>query len=191
MRRLILGFVSFGLLAGALGATALPVAASTSRPTIVGIASTTPGFETLTAAVVCTGLAPALSGSQQLTVFAPTNSAFAKLGLNAGNVCAALPKATLTNILLYHVTPGSRFASSLLPDEGERTTVRTLLSGQTFKINSTGRIRTSSGGTSQIVATDIRASNGVIHVVDSVLIPGVAKGDGDGDDNEGDQQGEH
>ena len=188
MRRLILGFVSFGLLAGALGATALPVAASTSRPTIVGIASTTPGFETLTAAVACTGLAPALSGSQKLTVFAPTNSAFAKLGLDAGNVCT-LPKATLTNILLYHVTPGSRFASSLLPDEGERTTVRTLLSGQTFKINSTGRIRTSSGGTSQIVATDIRASNGVIHVVDTVLLPGAPKGDGD--DNEGDQQGEH
>lgn len=173
MKRLVIGLFA-GLLAAA-GTGSLPVAASGGSPTIVGIASATPAFSTLTAAVVCTGLVPTLNGRRHYTVFAPTNAAFAKLGLNASNVCSALPKATLTNILLYHVTPGARLAKSVLPRRaGQWRTIETLLDDQSFRVNSQGMIRTSSGGSGQIVTANIRASNGVIHVIDSVLIPGTA-----------------
>lgn len=176
MKRLVIGLLA-GLLA-IVGAGSLPVAASSGSPTIVGIASSTPAFSTLTAAVVCTGLAPTLNGRRHYTVFAPTNAAFAKLGLNASNVCSALPKATLTNILLYHVTPGTRLAKSVLPRHpGQWRTIETLLDDQAFQVNSQGMIRTSSGTSSRIVQANVRASNGVIHVIDSVLIPGAAGND--------------
>ena len=180
MRRIFVGLFA-GLIAAALGSGSLPVAASEGSQTIVGIAASNPDFSTLVAAVSCTGLAPALNGSTRHTVFAPTNEAFAKLGLNASNVCTALPKATLTNILLYHVTNGTRLANRVLPQGEQRTrTIGTLLDDQSFKVNRAGTIFTSSGGTSQIVATNIVASNGVIHVVNTVLIPG-APSDQEGD----------
>ncbi len=171
MKRLVAGFFAAAL--AAVGAGSLPVAASSGAPTIVGIASSTPAFSTLTAAVVCTGLAPTLNGTSHYTVFAPTNDAFAKLGLNAGNICSAVPQATLKNILLYHVTEGNRYAKSVLPRRpGRWHAIETLLDDQAFQVNSQGMIYTSSGGTSRIVEANIRASNGVIHVIDSVLIPG-------------------
>jgi uncharacterized surface protein with fasciclin (FAS1) repeats len=186
MRRIFVGAFA-GIIAAALGSGSLPVAASGGSPTIVGIAVSNPDFSTLVAAVSCTGLVPALNGTSKYTVFAPTNEAFAKLSLNASNVCTALPKATLKNILLYHVTKGTRLAKSVLPREsGETREIRTLLAGQSFEVNSAGVITTSSGGTSKIVAANIRASNGVIHVIDSVLIPG-ANGDQDGE-HEGDNR---
>jgi len=185
MRRIFLATIA-GFLATAVGTAALPAYASAPSQTIVGIASTTPGFETLTAAVTCTGLVPALNGTKRYTVFAPTNDAFAKLGLNASNVCSALPTATLKNILLYHVTRGTRVAKSLVPTEADETeTVNTLLDDQSFEVNSKAMILTSSGGSSQIVATNIRASNGVIHVIDTVLMPG-----SDVDQQDGGDQGE-
>ena len=165
------------ILAVSIGFSSVPAAAS--APTIVGIASTTPGFETLTSAVVCTGLAPTLNGSRNYTVFAPTNAAFAKLGLNAGNVCSAVPKATLKQILLYHVVNGARYARNILPRNGRYRSVQTVL-GQHFWVNRAGTIYTTSRGTSQIVTPNITASNGVIHVVNSVLVPNLA-GDNDGD----------
>ena len=180
MRRLFVGLFA-GLIAAALGSGTLPVAASGSSQTIVGIAVSNADFSTLVAAVSCTGLVPALNGTAKYTVFAPTNEAFAKLGLSASNVCTALPRATLTNILLYHVTSGKRLAKRVLPREaGETREIRTLLAGQSFEVNSAGVITTSSGGTSKIVVTNIRASNGVIHVIDTVLLPG-ANGEQEGD----------
>ena len=185
MRRIFVGLFA-GLIAAALGSGSLPVAASGGSQTIVGIAASNPDFSTLVAAVSCAGLVPALNGTRRYTVFAPTNEAFAKLGLNASNVCAALPKATLTNILLYHVTNGTRLANSVLPKGGHRTrTIETLLDDQSFKVNRTGTIFSSSGATSQIVATNIMASNGVIHVIDTVLIPGA------GGDQEGERGGDN
>ncbi|MEP6753358.1 MAG: fasciclin domain-containing protein [Candidatus Dormiibacterota bacterium] len=182
MRRIFVGLFA-GLIAAALGSGAVPVAASGSSQTIVGIAVSNPDFSTLVAAVSCTGLVPALNGTAKYTVFAPTNEAFAKLGLNASNVCSALPRATLKNILLYHVTAGTRLAKRVLPREaGETRELRTLLEDQSFEVNRAGVITTSSGSTSKIVATNIRASNGVIHVIDSVLIPGANS------DREGDQE---
>lgn len=185
MRRIFVGLFA-GLIAAALGSGSLPVAASGGPQTIVGIAASNPDFSTLVAAVTCTGLVPALNGSTRYTVFAPTNEAFAKLGLNATNVCTALPKATLTNILLYHVTKGTRLANRVLPREDHQTrTIRTLLDDQSFRVNGKGTIFTTSDSMSKIVATNIVASNGVIHVIDTVLIPGA------GSDQEGEHRGDN
>ena len=131
---------------------------------IVDIASGNPAFSTLTAAVTCTGLAPALSRKGQFTVFAPTNDAFGKLGLDASNVCSALPKAQLTNILLYHVARGARYASDVVASDR----IRMLNKGFTYPSVSNGNAYINNA---QITATDIRASNGVIHVIDTVLMP--------------------
>ena len=169
MRRLFFGAFA-GLIAAALGTGSLPVAASGGSQTIVQIAAGNPDFSTLVAAVTCTGLVPALNGTTKYTVFAPTNEAFAKLNLNASNVCSV---PNLKNILLYHVAPGTRLASSVVPKEaGDRNRIKTLLAHQSFGVSHWGVIRTTSGGTSKITKANIRASNGVIHVIDTVLIPG-------------------
>jgi uncharacterized surface protein with fasciclin (FAS1) repeats len=148
-----------------------PHAASGS---IVGIAVANGNFTTLVAAVGCAdpAVAAALTSGEQLTVFAPTDAAFGALDLNAGNICAALPQAALTQILLYHVEDGRHFSNSVLPKKaGQMKTIDTLL-GQSFMVDSTGSISTASGATTpHIVAANIPATNGVIHVVDAVLIP--------------------
>jgi uncharacterized surface protein with fasciclin (FAS1) repeats len=168
-------------IAGALLAVTVPAATaksvvvppSKSSDTIVAIASGNPVFSTLVAAVGCAdpAVAVALTSGEQLTVFAPTNAAFGALGLTADNICA-LPQGTLTAILLYHVQEGRHFSNSVLPMKpGQSKTIDTLL-GQSFWVDAAGSITTTSGATSpSIVAANISATNGVIHVVDAVLIP--------------------
>ncbi|MEX2182933.1 MAG: fasciclin domain-containing protein [Chloroflexota bacterium] len=160
--------IALGLLAGSLimGLIAAPVSAR-SGPTIVETAiavnADSGEFSTLIAAVVAADLVDALNGKRQFTVFAPTDAAFAKLGLNAGNV-GSLPKATLQNILKYHVTPGSRDSSSVVGSDRIR-----MLNGGFIKPSVTA-----SGAfvnDSKIIAVDISTSNGIIHVIDTVLLP--------------------
>ena len=120
-------------------------------------------FSTLIAAVVRAGLADDLSGSGQRTVFAPTDAAFAELGLDADNI-ATLAVEDLTAILLYHVTSGRLPASSVVAAD------------QLSMANGgTARISTSAGAAfindARIVTTDVEASNGIIHVIDAVLLP--------------------
>jgi uncharacterized surface protein with fasciclin (FAS1) repeats len=164
MRRL-----TSALLAGMLviGLAAAPVAAR-SGPTIVETAiavnADSGEFSTLIAAVVATDLVGTLNGKRQFTVFAPTDAAFAKLGLNAGNIATALDTATLRSILLYHVAPGNRDSGSVL----DASRIRTLNGGFIFPSVKSGAAYVNG---SQIVAADIRASNGVIHVIDTVLLP--------------------
>lgn len=130
---------------------------------IVEIAVANPDFSTLVAAVIAADLVEALSADDQLTVFAPTNAAFAELGLTAENV-GSLPKDALTDILLYHVTPGRRGALSVLFSKrirmlnGDRT--RTRLTREGLFIND-----------ARIVDVNISARNGIIHVIDGVLLP--------------------
>ena len=169
-------------LAGMIFAAVVPVASassvvvppSRSSGTIVGIAVANGNFKTLVAAVGCAdpAVAAALTSGEQLTVFAPNDAAFGKLGLSASNICGTFSQATLTKILLYHVETGRHFSNSVLPMKaGQAKTIDTLL-GQSFKVDSTGTITTTSGATTpHIIAPNIPATNGVIHVVDAVLVP--------------------
>jgi uncharacterized surface protein with fasciclin (FAS1) repeats len=152
----------FALLFGAV-ALPQPAAAQSKPPTIVEIAAGNPNFTTLVAAVQAAGLVDLLNGNRQFTVFAPTNDAFAKLGLNAGNI-GSLPKDQLTAILLYHVAPGERLADSVVNARQIRMMNKQFTQ---VTVNSSGAFINSS----RIIATDIDASNGVIHVIDTVLLP--------------------
>jgi uncharacterized surface protein with fasciclin (FAS1) repeats len=152
-------------------------AADKPTKTIVEIATANGNFTTLLAAVGCAdpAVGKALTGTGKLTVFAPTDAAFAKAGLTKDNICSALPKAALTRILLYHVASGTLLSGKVLPATWDRlTTIRTLR-GQPLWALHNGTLITSSGRTAHIMVKaklfDLLATNGVIHVVDGVLIP--------------------
>jgi uncharacterized surface protein with fasciclin (FAS1) repeats len=167
MRRLITIFTAGAI---ALTIAAVPAMAkqpAKSGPTIVDIAAADDGeFDTLTQLVVQLGLVDALSARGQLTVFAPTDAAFeASLGLTADTVddaIAALGADTVTDIVLFHVARGARYATDVLDSSRIR-----MLNGD-FAFVDAGEVTIDGAG---IIATDIRATNGVIHVVDAVLIP--------------------
>ena len=149
---------------------AVPAASSAAKPAatkdIVATATNAGQFNTLVAAVKAAGLVSALQGKGPFTVFAPTDAAFAKLP--AGTVESLLkdPKA-LANILLYHVISGEVKASAVT----DGLTAKTLQgSPVTFKVMD-GKAMINDAN---ITATDIMASNGVIHVIDSVILPPAA-----------------
>ncbi len=122
-------------------------------------------FKTLVAAVTAAGLVDTLKSAGPFTVFAPTDEAFAKLP--AGTVEALLkdiPK--LTAILTYHVVAGKVLAADVVKLDGkEAKTVQ----GGSVKISTTGGVKLN--GTSNVVTTDILCTNGVIHVIDGVILP--------------------
>jgi uncharacterized surface protein with fasciclin (FAS1) repeats len=131
--------------------------------TIVEVAQSNDDFSTLVQAVVAAGLAETLSGEGPFTVFAPTNAAFE--ALPAGLLEKLLlpeNKETLVKILTYHVVPSKVMAADVMA--GDVTTVE----GSTFEISTEGGVKVN---TSNVTATDVAASNGVIHVIDAVLVP--------------------
>lgn len=130
---------------------------------IVDVAAGNKDFSTLVAAVQAAGLVETLKGSGPFTVFAPTNEAFGKLP--AGTVESLLKpenKAKLVAILTYHVVPGKVMAADV--KAGEVKTVQ----GSMAKISVDGGVKIDGA---KVVATDVAASNGVIHVIDSVILP--------------------
>merc|ERR1719150_2179181 len=136
--------------------------------TIAGTAAATPALSTLLAAVKAAGLAGTLSGEGDFTVFAPTNDAFAKLP--EGTIPTLLNpenKATLAGILLRHVLP-NRIEAGQIP-EGS-TSVKTV-GGEDIVVTKQGaRVSIkSSAGVANVIATDIKTSNGVVHLVDTVF----------------------
>lgn len=135
------------------------------------VASKPEHFSTLLAALEKAELVDALNGRKQYTVFAPDNAAFdaaAEAILGPGNtgldLVNAIPKEDLTDILLYHVTRGKRLAKSLFPPKnvkmlnGDRA-MTSLVDGKPFIAGQ------------PIIKTDVRASNGVIHVLGGVMLP--------------------
>ncbi|MGF1649249.1 MAG: fasciclin domain-containing protein [Hyphomicrobiaceae bacterium] len=143
-----------------------PQSATAQHKNIVETAAAAGQFKTLIAAAQAAGLAGVLASRRNLTVFAPTDAAFAKLGKAAiADLLKPRNRATLRRILLYHVL-GRRILAAQIP--AGRTHVRTLAGPAIAVRKSHGRVRINR---SNVVATDIRASNGVIHVIDRVLIP--------------------
>lgn len=138
---------------------------------IVQMAQLNPAFSTLVSAVSATSdLAGVLSGSGTFTVFAPTNDAFGRLP--EGTVASLLtsPDGALRNILLFHVLAGAVRAANVvaLP---KPALVPTQLDGLSFTVSSELTITPAFGEPASLVATDVIASNGVIHVIDRVLNP--------------------
>lgn len=185
MKKLIGLLLALAIVAAACGSgddtsstTAAP--ATTAAPTttnaademadmdIVETAAANPNFSTLVAAVQAAGLVETLEGDGPFTVFAPTNEAFAAtlaaLGVTADELLADTD--TLTQILTYHVIPGEVLAADVLGLDGqsvatvEGDSVLISIDGDTVKIND-----------ATVTITDILTSNGVIHVINSVLLP--------------------
>ena len=130
---------------------------------IVAVAQGNPEFSTLVAAVTAAGLGDALSGAGPFTVFAPTNAAFE--ALPAGLLEKLLlpeNKEILAKILTYHVVAAKVMAADVAA--GDVTT----LEGSAFAITTEGGVKVNA---SNVTATDVAASNGVIHVIDAVLVP--------------------
>lgn len=143
----------------------MPMSGVTGGETIVAIAAGNPDFSTLVTAIKAAGLADALSADGPFTVFAPTNAAFAKLP--AGTVEDLLKpenKSKLARILTYHVVP-----AKVLAGEAVKLTTAPTLSGQRLDLVYKSEKLTVDGAA--VTKTDIVGSNGVIHVIDSVMLP--------------------
>lgn len=133
--------------------------------TIPALATDIEGFSSLVAAVKAAGLAEALSGEGPFTVLAPTDEAFAALG--SDTLTALLQprnRDALKEVLLYHVVSGRAFASDVAGGAEPET-----LGGETVRFALSGGALTVNGA--RVAATDVEASNGVVHVIDRVLIP--------------------
>jgi uncharacterized surface protein with fasciclin (FAS1) repeats len=148
-------------------AAAAPAVAPAAVGNIVAVAAANSNFSTLVAAVKAAGLVDALSAPGPLTVFAPTNDAFAKLP--AGTVEFLLKpenKARLVAILTYHVTAGKVMAADALKLDGKPINT---LNGQIIAVSvKDGNVLLNGG---KVIIADVPASNGVIHAIDTVLLP--------------------
>lgn len=156
---------SFGLMAASPAAAESTTA---SEQTILEIAAGNPDFSSLVAAVQAAGLEDLFNycGDQPVTVLAPTNAAFAA-ALDALDLTfeeLAANTALLRNVLLYHVVPGEAPASAVVT----LTKVKAY-NGQDITIDASSGVTLN--GTVDVVATDIQACNGIIHVLDGVLVP--------------------
>jgi uncharacterized surface protein with fasciclin (FAS1) repeats len=123
-------------------------------------------FDTLIAAVLAADEAVlnTLNGNGQHTVFAPTDDAFAALDLNPDNI-GDLDQDALTEILLYHVANGRRYAADVL----DSSRIRTLQRG--FLLQDGGVLTDNLGRDADIIVTDVEAANGIIHAIDAVVLP--------------------
>ncbi|MDO8901883.1 MAG: fasciclin domain-containing protein [Phenylobacterium sp.] len=155
-------------------AAAEPAMAQTN---IVAGAQASPDHTTLVAAVQAADLVDTLSGPGPFTVFAPTNAAFEKLP--AGTVDSLLQPAAkdqLTSVLTYHVVAGELMAADVLAaiEAGGGTATLTTVQGGELKasvVNGAVQLTDAQGNTSMVTATDLDQSNGVIHVIDTVIMP--------------------
>ncbi len=141
-----------------------PTAAEEPQMNVVQVASSAGSFNTLVAAVEAAGLVETLSGPGPFTVFAPTDEAFAKLP--PGTIDELLQpenKDQLVSILTYHVVSGKVMAADVV-----QLTEATTVQGQSIAIDTSEGVKVNDAN---VVQTDIAASNGVIHVIDTVLLP--------------------
>lgn len=147
------------------------------KPNIVEVAAGNENFSTLVAAVKAAELVQTLSSKGPFTVFAPTNAAFDKLPEGTvGNLLKPENKGTLTAILTYHVVAGTFKAADVVKaikaNKGSFT-ITTVQGGKLVASLKGGNVvlKDEKGNTSTVVITDVEASNGVIHAIDSVVMP--------------------
>ena len=161
-----------GTMAPATEAPSTTPAPATTDADIVDTAIAAGDFTTLVAAVQAAGLEDTLRGEGPFTVFAPTDDAFA--ALPAGTIESLLedPAGDLTDILTYHVVPGAVPAADVVGLDGEAVTT---VNGAPITIgvadDGSVTLTDAAGNDVAVVATDIQANNGVIHVIDAVLLP--------------------
>ena len=158
-----------------------PAATDTMAPaadgTVVAVAQGNPDFSTLVSAVQAAELVDTLNGAGPFTVFAPTNAAFEKIPADTRN--GLMPpdqKDALTGILTYHVVPGRVDAATLTRqiEQGGGSATLTTVEGGTLTatvVDGTVTLTDEAGNTSKVVMADVAASNGVIHAIDTVVMP--------------------
>lgn len=150
---------------------------ASAQKTIVDVAVGSADHTTLVAAVKAAGLVATLQSAGPFTVFAPTNAAFAKLpNGTVETLLKAENKATLAKILTYHVVAGNLNAAAVvkaITDAKGSLSIKTVSGGTLVASIKDGKVilTDENGGVSTVIATDLGASNGVIHVIDSVVLP--------------------
>ena len=159
--------------AAPMSASSSPTASSTamSESDIVETAAAAGDFKTLTAALKAAGLDETLKGPGPFTVFAPTDAAFAKLPEGTVDTLLKDPKGQLAEILKYHVVAGEVMAAGVAKMDGQK--VKTVQGAElTVEVSGDKVVLVDAAGNRvNVIKTDITASNGVIHVIDAVLIP--------------------
>ena len=151
--------------------TASASPSSSATGDIVDTAVAAGSFTTLATALEAAGLVETLKGDGPFTVFAPTDDAFAKLPSGTLDTLLADPKGDLSQILTYHVVPGKVMAADVVKLDGQK--VKTVQGGElTVGVDGdTVTLTDATGQTVTVTQTDVEATNGVIHVIDGVLLP--------------------
>lgn len=154
-----------------------PTAEMEMDATIVGVAASNDDFSTLVAAVKAAGLVETLNSAGPFTVFAPTNAAFGKLPEGTvENLLKPENKSTLTSILTYHVVAGEFKAADVvkaIQSNGGKFEISTVNGEKLTAHIKDGKVmlKDAKGNMSEIILTDVGASNGVIHAIDTVVMP--------------------
>jgi uncharacterized surface protein with fasciclin (FAS1) repeats len=136
--------------------------------TIVALAQETADLSTLVTALQAAGLVDALNGEGPFTVFAPTNEAFKALGTTLDDLLKPENKEKLAAILKYHVVSGKVMAADITDGQKAAT-----LNGAEITITTTGGVKLN--GKATVTTADVAASNGVVHIIDAVILPPDAK----------------
>ena len=148
-----------------------------AQETIVDVAAGNENFSTLVTALKAADLVTALQGEGPFTVFAPTNDAFAKVDAKTlASLLEAKNKDALANILTYHVVSGNISATDVVAalKKGNGVVELKALNGQVLTVVQKDKkiwLKDSNGNVSQITSTDLKGSNGVIHVINNVVMP--------------------
>ncbi len=156
---------------------AFTLTASAQTKDVVDIAISSKDHTTLVAAVTAADLVTTLKGKGPFTVFAPTNTAFGNLPKGTvENLLKPEQKKALTGILTYHVVAGNLDAAAVVAaiKEGKGKAVLTTVNGEKLTASLDGKkviLTDAKGGKATVTATDLKGSNGVIHVIDAVLLP--------------------
>jgi uncharacterized surface protein with fasciclin (FAS1) repeats len=165
VKHLVRSLLSASLITGMVVLGVTQTASAQGEKDIVESAVAAGSFKTLVSAVQAAGLADTLKGAGPFTVFAPTDEAFAKLPAGTvENLLKPENKAKLQAILTYHVVPGRVMAADVVKIDTAKT-----VNGQSLAVNTrNGSVMVDNA---KVVKTDILTSNGVIHVIDAVILP--------------------